>query len=117
MNPKSKNTLRFLKGKREHRVKAKDIVRLEGKTNYTFVHTEEQSFLSSKTLKEFQLKLNSNDFIRTHKSHIVNRVHVRSTHIDKGQGMVELTTGEKVEISRRRLSEVKKLLSPHRLTL
>jgi two-component system LytT family response regulator len=113
MKSKCTKTLRFIKGKSEYRVKKEDIIRLEGKVNYTFVYTENQSFLSSKTLKEYQHVLNSSDFIRTHKSHIVNRIHVTSTHFQKAQGQVELITGDKVDISRRRLREVKKLLSPH----
>ncbi|WP_304232753.1 LytTR family DNA-binding domain-containing protein [Jiulongibacter sediminis] len=117
MTTKSKNTLRFMKGKSEHRVKKEDIIRLEGKVNYTLVYTKNQSFLSSKTLKEYQYELNSSDFIRTHKSHIINRIHVISTDFQKGQGQVELRTGDKVDVSRRRLREVKRLLSPHRLTL
>ncbi|MGR3810455.1 LytR/AlgR family response regulator transcription factor [Jiulongibacter sp. NS-SX5] len=117
MNPESNKTLRFLAGNQEFQVNEEEIIRLEGKKNYTFVYTENQAFLSSKTLKTYEMQLSSSEFIRTHKSHLINKSFVRKTYFYAGTGTVELQNGDKVDVSRRRVSEVKKLLSPHRLKI
>jgi two-component system, LytTR family, response regulator len=81
-----------------------EIVRLEGESNYTkFFFTNNKTLLTSKTLKEYEEILSNHGFIRIHKSHIVNRIHVVNY---SGDGMLTLVDNSKVEISRRRREEV-----------
>ena len=52
---------------------ANQIVRLEGMSNYTKIYTEGgQCHTVTKTLKEYELKLPPEMFVRVHKSHIIN---------------------------------------------
>jgi two-component system, LytTR family, response regulator len=84
--------------------KPEDIIRLEGESNYTkFFFTSNTSFLISKTLKEYEEILLSHGFIRTHKSHIVNKRHVINYSAD---GLLTMSDMSKVEVSRRRKEEV-----------
>ena len=59
--------------------------------------------LTSKTLKEYEEILCKHGFIRIHKSHIINKVHVVNFSAD---GFLTLIDNSKVEISRRRREEV-----------
>jgi two-component system, LytTR family, response regulator len=81
-----------------------EIIRLEGESNYTkFFFTGNKTLLTSKTLKEYEEILFNHGFIRIHKSHIINRVHVVNY---SGDGILTLADNSKVEISRRRREDV-----------
>ena len=81
-----------------------DIIRLEGENNYTrFYFANHKPMLLSRTLKEYDEILGSHGFIRTHKSHLINKNCVVTYAAD---GMLVLSDNSKVEISRRRKEEV-----------
>lgn len=87
----------------------KEILRLESDRNYTLIHLKDRSpFLASKTLKHFQDILEEFNFVRTHKSHLVNVLHV--LHISKNHEFLIMCDGERIEISRRKKDEVQRLL-------
>ncbi len=82
----------------------KDIIRLEGESNYTkFFFSNGKTLLTSKTMKEYEEILEGHGFIRIHKSHMVNKAHVVSSSSD---GLLTLSDNAKVEVSRRRKEEV-----------
>jgi len=89
--------------------KVSEIIRLEGERNYTQFHlTGNRNYLSSKTLKEYEEILAEKGFVRIHKSHLVNSKFVSSVDSD---GKMILKDHSEVEISRRRLTEVKRIFS------
>lgn len=93
---------------RVHFFNPEDIIRLEGVGNYTrFYFTNRKPLLSSKTLKEYEDILQSNHFIRTHKSHLINTHYVKSYNSDN---ILQMCDDSMVEISRRRKEEVLHLL-------
>lgn len=54
-------------------LKQKDIVRLEASRSYTEFHMDNGiKHIASKSLKDFELKLDATVFYRCHKSHIIN---------------------------------------------
>lgn len=81
-----------------------DIVRCEADRNYTLFHLKRgERVMSSRTLNSYEEFLSENDFVRVHRSHIVNRAHITGlSALDE----VLLSDGSKVEISRRRRAEV-----------
>lgn len=88
--------------------KPEEIIRLEGESNYTkFFFTNKSTLLTSRTIREYEEVLEGRGFIRTHKSHIVNRQHVINY---AAEGMLTMSDGSKVEISRRRKEDVITLL-------
>ena len=88
--------------------KPDEIIRLEGEGNYTkFFFVNKTTFLTSRTLREYESILESHGFIRIHKSHLVNKVYVVNYTAD---GMLTMADDSKVEISRRRKEEVLTLL-------
>ena len=86
-----------------------EIIRLEGENNYTrFYFASQKPMLVSRTLKEYEDILSEHDFIRAHKSHLVNKKFVK--HLDK-EGLLWLTDGSHIAVSRRKKGEVLKELS------
>lgn len=81
-----------------------EIIRLEAESNYTwFFFTQQKALLTSRTLKEYEEILLDHGFIRTHKSHLVNKKHVVQITRDGTLTMIDQSI---VEISRRRKEEV-----------
>jgi two-component system LytT family response regulator len=86
-----------------------DILRLEAEGSYTrIILTNRRPFVASKTLKHFEEMLQEFQFIRTHKSHLVNQTHIKGMTSDRE--FVVLSDESKVEISRRKKEEVMELL-------
>jgi two-component system LytT family response regulator len=87
------------------------ILRLEGFVNYTYIYTKFGKFIFAKTLKSFERKLDSNLFIRTHKSHIINRNYIKKAIFTRNTAVVQLKSGRELDISRRRMKDVQTFLS------
>ncbi|MEO7523048.1 MAG: LytTR family transcriptional regulator DNA-binding domain-containing protein, partial [Ferruginibacter sp.] len=82
-----------------------EILRLEADRSYTHIHlVGKRPFIASKTLKHFEEMLDDFQFIRTHKSHLVNPRHI--TRVSNDNEFVILTDGSKVEVSRRKKDDV-----------
>ncbi len=91
-----------------HLLSTDDIIRCEGEVNYTRFHMKGKSpVLASRTLKEYDELLSDHHFIRIHRAHLVNRKYVVSITSDH---KVKMQDGTKVDISKRKFSEVKELL-------
>jgi two-component system, LytTR family, response regulator len=81
-----------------------EIIRCEASGNYTiFYITGGKKKITSKTLGEYEELLAPAHFIRTHKSHLVNRDFI--SYIDH-DGFIVLKNSTRVEVSRRRKAEV-----------
>jgi two-component system, LytTR family, response regulator len=82
----------------------KEIVLLEGSSNYTkFFFANQKQLIVAKTLKEYEDILVEHQFLRVHKSYLVNKSHVLK--VDK-EGVLELSNKMNIPISRRRKSEI-----------
>ncbi|RAW00328.1 LytR/AlgR family response regulator transcription factor [Pseudochryseolinea flava] len=81
------------------------IIRCEADLNYTkFVLTDNKTFLSSKTLKDYEdLLTTGNNFLRVHRSHLVNLDFVLKFRNDGGLILKDNST---IPVSRRRKEEV-----------
>jgi two-component system LytT family response regulator len=92
-------------------VPVKEIIRCEAEVNYTtFFLTSKNKMLVAKTLKEYEELLNDYDFIRVHNSHLINLHHVKNYTRGEG-GIVAMTDGAKVDVSRRKKEEFMKRLA------
>jgi two-component system LytT family response regulator len=85
-----------------------EIVRLEASSNYTNIYfLNKKKMLTAKVLKEFVQLLEPFGFVRTHRTHLVNRQHILC--ITPG-GNIIMKDSSVAEISRRMKSEVMKVL-------
>ena len=82
----------------------RQIIRLEAESNYTrFFFTDKRPMVVAKTLGEYEEMLAPHGFLRTHRTHLVNRFYVQSF---LPEGFLLMKDNSKVEISRRRKEEV-----------
>lgn len=88
-------------------VSVKDIIRLEGDSNYTYIITTTGGkYHTSKTLKDYEELLQGHsNFIRVHKTHIINLDHL-AKFIKNDGGYIIMSDGSKVEVSRRKKQEL-----------
>ncbi len=87
-----------------HFFRPAEIIRLEAMGAYTQIFlTGKRHYLVSKSLGEYEDLLSEQQFVRTHKSHLVNRTFVSYFH---HEGYLVLQDHTKVEVSRRRKEEV-----------
>ncbi|MFD0750363.1 LytR/AlgR family response regulator transcription factor [Mucilaginibacter calamicampi] len=88
-----------------------DIVRCEADNSYTFFHLANgERVLVSRSLKEYDDLLKPSGFLRTHQSHLVNAIHIKSWVKEDG-GLLVLTNGDKVPVSRPNKEAVKMALN------
>ena len=86
-----------------------EIIRLEADRNYTILYlTEKRKVVSAKTLKEYETTLTDHQFLRVHKSHLVNQKHIVSLSADRDSLILKDTS--EIEISRRKKEEVREHL-------
>jgi two-component system, LytTR family, response regulator len=82
----------------------KDIIRCEADSNYTVFHLRNgERLVASYTMATYEEFLVEHEFLRIHRSHMVNVRHVER--ID-GEGIVTLRGGITLEVSRRRKEDV-----------
>jgi two-component system LytT family response regulator len=87
-----------------HFLNPADIIRCEAIGNYTkFFVSGNKTYMISKTLGEYDNLLSPHHFIRTHKSHLVNKKFISFIDHD---GFAVLKDNSRVEVSRRRKEEV-----------
>jgi two-component system LytT family response regulator len=85
-----------------------EIVRLEASSNYTNIYLlNKKKMLTAKVLKDYEEQLEPLGFVRTHRSHLVNKRYI--SFVD-GKGNIIMQDTSKAEISRRMKSRVMKVL-------
>ena len=90
-----------------------EIIRCEADNTYTsFFLANNEKILVSKSLKEYADLLRPNGFLRTHQSHLVNPKYVKSWLKEDG-GVLLLTSGEKIPVSKPNKETVKQALQQH----
>lgn len=93
-----------------HLINVDDIIRCESDNYYTKIFFKDgNSLLVSKTLKEMDQKLEEYDFVRTHKSHLVNMRCIKN--FIKDEMMVVMTDGTKVPVSKRKKENILEVIN------
>lgn len=89
-----------------------DLVYLQAVANYSWLNWKDGNrILMPRTLKYYSPKLPADWFIRLHRNTIVNRHYVERLERTETGGLVHLTTGEALPVSRRRWSLVRRQLA------
>ena len=86
-------------------IKISDILRCESSSNYTYIFLRNGSkLLVSKTLKDIEEMIDSEEFRRVHKSHVINFNYV-SRYLKSEGGKIVMEDGSEVPISRNKKGE------------
>jgi two-component system, LytTR family, response regulator len=89
-----------------HVVELDDIIRCESDDYYTkFFIKDGRTLLISKTLKDNEVLLGNKQFLRPHKSHLVNTKYITGF-IKNDGGYILMTDGTKIPVSRRKRDKV-----------
>jgi len=93
-----------------HVIDINDIIRCESDNYYTYFYfTDGNKLLVSKTLKENEELLSHHNFIRPHKSHLINAKYIKSF-IRQDGGYIIMTDGSQVPVSRRKKEKIMEIL-------
>lgn len=94
-----------------HLIKVNNIIRCESDNYYTKLFmTGGKTLMVSKTLKETEQLLTGYDFMRPHKSHLVNLKHINGFLKHDG-GFIVMTDGTEVPVARRKREMVLEVLN------
>ncbi|MBT8229763.1 MAG: LytTR family DNA-binding domain-containing protein [Bacteroidia bacterium] len=86
-----------------------DVLYVKSDNNYSdFVLLNEQRFLSSRTLKDYEKILGDQGFFRSHRQYLVNLDHV-SGYSNNDGGYIKMDTGKIIPIGRRKVAEFRKI--------
>ncbi|MEQ9404293.1 MAG: LytTR family DNA-binding domain-containing protein [Cyclobacteriaceae bacterium] len=89
-----------------------DIVMFEANGNYCKIHLEKKFYLYKKTMKELSDELNDSEFLRVHRSYILQINHIINVkYLGKNEYEFELSNSEKVTSGRSFSPHIKEYLS------
>ena len=88
-----------------------DIFYLEAADDYVKIHTAEGYFLKNKTMSYFEQLLDTQHFVRSHRSYILNIQQItRIDPYEKDSHVAILRTGAKIPVSRGGYGKLKQVL-------
>jgi two-component system LytT family response regulator len=88
-----------------------DVQYLEAADDYVKIHTKDGYFLKNKTMNHFEQVLDGQQFVRSHRSYIVNVQQItRIDPYEKDSHVAILRTGVKVPVSRSGYGKLKEVL-------
>ncbi len=88
-----------------------DILYFEAQSDYVMVHTKEERFLKSNTMAWFEKQLPEQQFVRIHRSYIVNSDKIEKLEpYDKDTHLAVLSQEVKLKISRTGYKKLKEVL-------
>jgi two-component system LytT family response regulator len=92
-------------------IPAHDIFYLEAADDFVKIHTQEGYFLKNKTMSHFEQTLDQQQFVRSHRSYIINiQLITRIDPYEKDGHVAVLRTGAKVPVSRSGYGKLKSVL-------
>jgi len=102
----SQPALLIRQGERTTPVPPSAIVWVEAASQYARVHTRDSNYLLSRPLADVASELPEPDFIRVHRSALVNRACIRHVRNRNGNCRLELSNGAEVPVARSRRKQV-----------
>ncbi len=88
-----------------------DVFYLEAADDYVKIHTQEGSFLKKKTMNHFEQTLDASQFVRSHRSYIINISQItRIDPYEKDNHIAILKSGAKVPVSRNGYGKLREVL-------
>lgn len=89
---------------------ARKLTRFHSSDKYTAFTFEDEEFLSEESLNALEARLGACGFVRVHRSELVNVEEVVALHHESGFWELELTDGQRAQVSRRMSAEIKRRL-------
>ena len=111
LSPQQSQRIVVKTGGRIRIIPVDEVHYLEASDDYVKIHTSDGAFLKNKTMGHFEQVLDAGQFVRTHRSYIVNvqRITRLDAH-EKESWLALLTTGARVPVSKSGYSKLKGVL-------
>lgn len=110
-SPVQNNRIVVKNGSKIKIIPVHDIFYLEAADDYVKIHTAEGYFLKNKTMAYFEQLLDSHQFVRSHRSYIINVQQItRIDPYEKDSHVAILRTGTKIPVSRGGYGKLKQVL-------
>lgn len=104
--PKANKRIALPLSDKIHFLEVSEIISCKGEGSYTNIYaTKDRKYLVSKPLIDYEDILSDYNFIRTHKSYIVNRNHI-TTFIKSDGGYLLMSDRSNIPVSRRKKEDV-----------
>lgn len=88
----------------------KDVICIEADKDYTWMHTASKSYLSNYGISQLELRLPAANFLRIHRSFIVNINHIREVHKEGASAQLITSNNKVINVSRTYMPELKKMI-------
>lgn len=99
-------------GQRIRIIPVSEVLYFESDGDYVQIHTAEGRYLKEKTMKFFENHLDERQFVRVHRSYIVNVEHIKGMELyEKESWNVLLTNRETIKVSATGYKALKKVLN------
>lgn len=107
-----KDVLSVKSGESIRIIKIQTISRISFEDGFSFIHAGGETLYSDKPLNAYEELLEEKGFYRISRTDIINLAYINKLHpMFKGQYIVEMESGDKINISRRRIQGLKELIS------
>lgn len=111
LSPQQSQRIVVKTGGRIRIIPIEDVHYLEAADDYVKIHTSEGAFLKNKTMAHFERLLDAAQFVRTHRSYIVNVQRITRLDVhEKESWLALLTTGVRVPVSKAGYAKLKESL-------
>lgn len=97
-------------GERLRRIAMHDIRYLKAAGDYTVVYTEHGEFLSASGIGRIALRLDGSQFLRVHRSFIVNVERIDACYRDIGRHYLVMENGQEIGVGKHYLNGIKSLI-------
>ena len=89
-----------------------DILYFEASDDFVFIHTKDKRYTKSRTMKYFQSQLDEKQFVRIHRSYIVNVFRIQKIEqYDKDNHIAVIDNNTKLKVSKSGYKQLKEVLA------
>lgn len=88
----------------------KDVIYIEADKDYTWMHTATKSYLSNYGISQLEQRLAPANFLRVHRSFIVNIGHIKEMHKEGTSAQLITSNNKIINVSRTYMPELKRLI-------
>lgn len=111
LSPQQRHRIVVKNGGKIKIIPVEDIHFLEAADDYVKIQTKEGSFLKNKTMSHFETVLDGEQYVRTHRSYIVNVQHItRIAPYEKDNYIAILKDGKQIPVSKTGYGKLKTVL-------
>ena len=98
-------------GSRIKIIPIEEVVYFEAQDDYIAIHTQEGKYLKLLRMKQLESSLDASEFVRIHRSFIVNLNHISQVELmEKSSYLLILKNGQKIPVSRSGYTRLKEVL-------